>query len=38
MIRFAEMTVFSEVQKLLFMRKAADQVVKVHTIRFVKAL
>jgi hypothetical protein len=24
MIRFAEVTVFSEVQKLLFMRKAGD--------------
>jgi hypothetical protein len=35
MIRFAKTAMFSGVQKLFFIRKAADSVVKVRTIRFV---
>jgi len=35
MIRFVKMAIFSEVQWLFSIRKAADLIVKVHTIRFV---
>ena len=35
MIRSAKIAMFSEVQRLFSIRKAADSVVKVHTIRFV---
>jgi len=35
MIRFGKMAMFSGVQKLFFIRKAADSVVEVRTIRFV---
>jgi hypothetical protein len=35
MIRFVKMAIFSEVQRLFSIRKAADLIAKVHTIRFV---
>jgi len=35
MIRFVKMAIFSEVQWLFSIRKAADLIVKVHTIGFV---
>jgi hypothetical protein len=35
MIRFVKMAAFSEVQWLFSIRKAADLIVEVHTIRFV---
>jgi len=35
MIRFVKMAIFSEVQWLFSIRKAADLIVKVHAIRFV---
>ncbi len=35
MIRFEKMAIFSGIQKLFFIRKAADSVVKVRTIRFI---
>ena len=38
MIRFVKIAIFSEVQKLLSIRKPADSIVKVRTIHFVKAL
>ena len=34
-IRFVEITCFFHIQMLFFIRKAADSIVKVHTIRFV---
>ena len=35
MIRFVRMTCFPRIRRLFFIRKAADSVVKVRTIRFV---
>jgi hypothetical protein len=35
MIRFVRIAIFSEVQKPFFIRKAADSIVKIRTIRFV---
>jgi len=35
MIRSVKMAIFSEVQWLFSIRRAADLIVKVHTIRFV---
>jgi hypothetical protein len=35
MIRFVKIAMFSGVQKLFFIRKATDSIVKVRTIRFV---
>jgi len=34
MIRFVKMAIFPRIQKLFFVRKAPDSIVKVHTIRF----